>query len=57
MEEQTLENHVYHTDVMAYVNWTCSSWKRRCGWVEMMLEGGEFWSDTGHCPILLCAVT
>ena len=22
-----------------------------------MLEGGNFWSETGHCLILLCAVT
>ena len=57
MEEGTLENHAYHTDVMAYGRWTCSRWKRRCNRFEMMLKGIEYWSDTSHCPILLCAVT
>ena len=57
MEEGTLENPVYHTDVMANGNWTCSSWKGRCDRIEMMLKRVEFWSDTGHCPILLCVVT
>ena len=42
MDKGTLENHAYHTDVMAYVNWTCSSWKGQCNRIEMMLKRVDF---------------
>ena len=42
MDKGPLESHAYHTDVMTLLNGLCFSWKERCGWIDMMLEGGEF---------------
>ena len=42
MDEGPLRSHADHTAVMALRNEICSSWKGRCDWIDMNLEGGEF---------------
>ena len=42
MDEGPLESHAYHTDVIVLLNGICSSWKGRCGWIDMSLEGVNF---------------
>ena len=56
-DKGTLEHHAYHADVIALRNGTGSGWKELYDRIGLILEGGDFWSDTGHCLILLCAVT